>query len=207
MACLGAYDGAGWCLDRLVSLDTVAIGPEGGASITPATYGARAEGVPSLGGAPSFRLTEGEPFSPPTGPYDRFLIPATRVHGTEPLRVQLRYRNVLGQTRTPWRTIDVKRALSRARTLFSFEGQWVEVRDVAGGGVELDFSETTDDVATVTYSIDGGPEHVLLPVGQKLVALASKPSAFTVELRTVDGVTFTQRIVAGKIDFSYRAKP
>ena len=205
LACVVQYFNAGWGLDHLVNLDdTVAIGTEGGASITPSWYGARAA-VPSLG-VPTFRLSENEPFAAPTGPFDRFMIPADRVHGTDRVRVQVRYKNLLGLTWTSWHTVDIKRALSRARTLFSHEFQWVEVRDLPGGGVDLEFSERTDPVATVTYSIEGGPQNVVLAPGQTHVTLAARPSAFIVELRTIDGGSSEQRIADGKMDFTYRGK-
>ena len=204
LACVVLYFGAAWGLDRLVNVDdTVAIGKEG-ASITPTSYGVRAT-APSLG-VPTFRLSENEPFAAPTGPFDRFMIPAERVHGTDRVRVQVRYKNLLGLTWTSWHTVDIKRALSRARTLFSHEGQWVEVRDLPEGGVDLEFSETTDAIATVTYSVEGGPQNVMLAPGQTRVSLASRPSAFVVELRTIDGGSSEQRIADGKVDFTYRGK-
>ncbi len=182
----------GRLFEAKMELDTVAMSVDGGASIDPATYGARVAALP--GASPEFRLSPDEPFREGTGPYGRFMIPASRVPGLDPFPVEVRYRNVLGEVRTRTLKVNVRRALSDARTLYLFEGQaWARVVPSSGGGFDIVFDERSDRAATVRYAIDGGPQEVL-PVGVPHVHQAARPTAFTVEIRTCDGRVFTNRI-------------
>lgn len=183
----------GALLEAKMKLETVAIGEDGGASIEPQFYGARVEALP--GGDPVFRLAGDESFHEGTGPFGRFMIPASRVNGFEPIEVDVRYRNLVGEVRTRRMKVDVCEALSNARTLYLFEGQsWARVADAPGGGVDLLFDQTTDRVATVRYAIEGGPLDVLLAPGEKRVHLPARPASFTVTIRTCDGKAYTNRV-------------
>lgn len=183
----------GALLEARMRLDTVAIGEDGGASIDPAFYGARVEALP--GSAPTFRLPGDEGFREGTGPFGRFMIPASRVSGLDPIEVDVRYRNILGELRTRRLTVDVCGALSQARTLFLFEGQtWARVVEAPGGGVDLLFDEGSDRVATVRYTLEGGPADVLLAPGETRVHLPARPPSFTITMRTCDGKVYRNRV-------------
>jgi hypothetical protein len=181
-----AREGAGFLLDRLWSLETVAMTEDGEAAIAPRYFAARPAALLPVD-RPAFRLSENEPWEPISERWQRLMIPADKVHGTEPLMVQLRYRNILGQVRTPWRKVDVKEALSNAR-------------ESAPRECHIVFEEKSDHVGTVVYSVPGGAENVSLPIGVSDVALAKGnacPASIVVEIHTLDGHVAAQRVTPG----------
>lgn len=191
---LGHTESASFALERLVDLDTVATEGCCNASINPEFYSVRAGRLFGVGSV-EFRSDESEPFSPATQEFGRYLVPASNVRGHE-LRVQLRYRSIFGRERTPWIRTDVKPALSSARALFLFEGQqWATVTET-DGALALHFAETTDHVATVSYSVDGGRE-VALERGIDRVPLAIAPRTYTVRIGLINGRKVSQRLDRG----------
>jgi hypothetical protein len=195
-----AREGAGFLLDRLWSLETVAMTEDGEAAIAPRYFAARPAALLPVD-RPAFRLSENEPWEPISERWQRLMIPADKVHGTEPLMVQLRYRNILGQVRTPWRKVDVKEALSNARRLYLFEANdWATLRESAPRECHIVFEEKSDHVGTVVYSVPGGAENVSLPIGVSDVALAKGnacPASIVVEIHTLDGHVAAQRVTPG----------
>jgi hypothetical protein len=173
-------------VDRLAVADTSVDLERDGGRVRPRTYYVRAGRL--IGSEPAMRLSEDEPFVPATPdlgwhvPFD-----ASRVDGFRPFRVQLRHRSWLGFDRTQWLRVNQEEPLSRARTLFSYEGlDWASLETKPDGTSELHFSETTDAIAKVSYTLDDGPE-TPLPEGVDRVPVARATVRVAVVLRLLDG--------------------
>jgi hypothetical protein len=155
--------------------------------IHPTEYYVRGGRLLSLA-EPQWRASEDEPFVT-GGPGGRFTVPARNVKNGR-VRVQIRYQTLFfPHPHTAWVSGDTREALSVARTLFSHEGQaWAHVE-----GNEIVFDEKTDEVAQVSYQLEGG-KRIDVPAVVDRVPLASTPAYFTIFIRTPDGRTTDQRI-------------
>jgi len=184
--------------EQVVDLDMGAMDPGGGpAWIDPPLYSIRAGRLVALSDV-EFRTREDEPFvAGDPAEFGRYRAPASAVQG-DTLSVQIRYTSIFLRKRTAWIRRDVRPALVKARTLFLYEGQlWATVEDGS-----LRFDVQTDRVGKVSYTLDDGPE-IALPAGVERVPLATRPGAYSVLLRTIDGRLHEERIVLDRARDEY----